>query len=208
MTIKEQYRKERKRILNYISKLRRKGYEVSFELPKIPKKPTKGSIRALQKITAKKIKSTARKKESSIVEEFNKAFEQTVKERERKNEAIRQKREREKKEEEKYAKQAVAEVGSYERAVIDGLKDYLREYPPKIARKCISVLNDLEKRYGSNNLAASIETMGESARRFLSGIHGNSDDDIDKWTSDLIRNMPFIDDDLVEKLESEIDEYS
>ncbi|MBQ1430700.1 MAG: hypothetical protein IIZ05_03685 [Firmicutes bacterium] len=50
MSVVSEYRAIRKALMNQISRLRRQGYEVDIEVPKIPKRPTKGSIRRLKKI--------------------------------------------------------------------------------------------------------------------------------------------------------------
>lgn len=50
MSVVSDYRAIRKALLNQISRLRRAGYTVDVEVPKIPKRPTKGSIRKLKKI--------------------------------------------------------------------------------------------------------------------------------------------------------------
>lgn len=57
MTIKQQYRKERNRILSTINRYKKAGYDVNLEVPKIPKKITKGSVRRLQKIDVRTIRS-------------------------------------------------------------------------------------------------------------------------------------------------------
>lgn len=51
VTIKQQYQKERKRVLAAIRRLERRGYEVDRSIvPKIPKRPTRASVSRLQKI--------------------------------------------------------------------------------------------------------------------------------------------------------------
>lgn len=58
MAIRDEYRKERKRIQSYVNKMKRKGYV--FEdaiLPPIPKRITAGSVRRLSAITPEKIRS-------------------------------------------------------------------------------------------------------------------------------------------------------
>lgn len=52
---KDLYQKERRRIQNTISRYRRAGFEVEFELPKIPKRITEASVRKLSRITPKNI---------------------------------------------------------------------------------------------------------------------------------------------------------
>lgn len=53
----KQYKKERSRILGYVSRKRREGFNTEeFVMPAIPKKISEGSIRKLQKITPGKIR--------------------------------------------------------------------------------------------------------------------------------------------------------
>lgn len=49
--VQTEYRKQRRRIQNLIASYRRKGYDVQFELPAIPKRITQASVRRLAKIT-------------------------------------------------------------------------------------------------------------------------------------------------------------
>ena len=63
MTKKElisQYKKHRRRILNQLRKLRKKGYDTSeIKIPKIPIKITKGSVRRLEKMTTRSLQEKA-----------------------------------------------------------------------------------------------------------------------------------------------------
>lgn len=61
MTVKEQYKRERKRIQNYISKAQTKGYRFDYELPpSVSKldKVTKKMVNELKKITPKTLRKT------------------------------------------------------------------------------------------------------------------------------------------------------
>lgn len=51
------YRKQRRRIQNLISSYRRKGYDVQFEIPAIPKRITEASVRRLRNITPKTVQA-------------------------------------------------------------------------------------------------------------------------------------------------------
>ena len=53
--LQTEYRKQRRRVQNLIASYRRKGYDVQFELPAIPKKITQASTRRLAKITPKTV---------------------------------------------------------------------------------------------------------------------------------------------------------
>lgn len=54
--VEKEYRRNRKRIQNYIRERYKKGFITEFELPKIPKKITEASVRRLEKFTPKKIR--------------------------------------------------------------------------------------------------------------------------------------------------------
>lgn len=53
--LQTEYRKQRRRLQNLIASYRRKGYDVQFELPAIPKKITQASVRRLTKIKPKTV---------------------------------------------------------------------------------------------------------------------------------------------------------
>lgn len=58
--IRQSYMKERKRIQNILSRLKKEGYVPTRDiLPPIPKKVTEGSIRRLQKITPSKVRQNS-----------------------------------------------------------------------------------------------------------------------------------------------------
>lgn len=62
MTVKEQYKRERKRIQSFISKAEKKGYKFEYELPpSVSKldKVTKKMVNELKKITPKKLRKNA-----------------------------------------------------------------------------------------------------------------------------------------------------
>lgn len=54
--IRNEYFKQRRRIQNLASSYRRKGYDVQFEIPTIPKRITAASVRRLKKITVETIR--------------------------------------------------------------------------------------------------------------------------------------------------------
>lgn len=56
------YKKHRRRILNQLSKLRKKGFDTSeIKVPKIPKKITEGSVRRLEKMATRGLQEKATK---------------------------------------------------------------------------------------------------------------------------------------------------
>lgn len=61
LTIKQQYRQQRQRIQRFIRRAEKRGYNVEYKLPAIPKRITQASVERLRKITPKKLyaKSTA-----------------------------------------------------------------------------------------------------------------------------------------------------
>lgn len=55
--VKDAYKAQRKRILNYVSDMKRRGYDTSeVSIPKIPKRITEASVRRLQSITPQKLR--------------------------------------------------------------------------------------------------------------------------------------------------------
>lgn len=60
MPLKDEYRKERRRIQSYMNRMKRQGYVfIDSVLPPIPKNITAGSVARLQKITPQKIQAKA-----------------------------------------------------------------------------------------------------------------------------------------------------
>ena len=87
MTVRQQYQKERKRVRDTISRMKRQGYDVSkIKLPDIPKRITAGSVRRLQKMTAQSLSDKARTyyKGKMISRTEHKKIEKERKARERK----------------------------------------------------------------------------------------------------------------------------
>lgn len=97
--IKKQYKRERSRIQKAIRRLKKLGFDVKTELPKIPKKITEGSIRRLKKIKTKDIKEQATKVDIETGEIVT-AKQAEVRARRARNEAAKRKREMAKWEEE------------------------------------------------------------------------------------------------------------
>lgn len=211
MDVLKQYRKERKRIQSYMSKLRKKGYEVYYKLPSIPKKVTEGSVRRLKKITAKTLKSKSRlvakpsnneDKELQMKDLVAQAIKQQQSENEEKYKRIKEAQKRQKIEEQKNIRnaqeRAKSEAPSLAHATVLGLKAYLSGYPVKVAKYCIGLINSLVAAVGIDNVAKAVATLGEAAYRVLSGIMGQSDDDMQAWSDALIAALP-IDDEAKQK---------
>lgn len=49
--VDQQYRKERRRVQQFIRRANKRGYQFTVEIPKIPKRITLGSVRRLQRLT-------------------------------------------------------------------------------------------------------------------------------------------------------------
>lgn len=56
--IRKEYEKERRRIQNYISRKRREGYIVDYDVPPIPKRVTRKAVNELKAKTAQKLKES------------------------------------------------------------------------------------------------------------------------------------------------------
>ena len=51
MSVRSEYYKQRRRIQSLVSSYRRKGFDVQYEIPAIPKRITQASVRRLKKVT-------------------------------------------------------------------------------------------------------------------------------------------------------------
>lgn len=68
-----EYRKQRKRIRDFISRNKRKGYFFDFELPPVPKAPTKKDIERLKRVTPNTLRDIGFYVEPSTGEAFEAA---------------------------------------------------------------------------------------------------------------------------------------
>ena len=77
-----EYRKQRKRVLNYISRAKKKGYTFDIEIPSIPKNPTRKDVNFFAKITPEKlrIKGVYVSEDTGEVEAAQEAFKRKRKE--------------------------------------------------------------------------------------------------------------------------------
>lgn len=205
MTVKQEYNKERKRILNYISRLKRQGFTVEFDAPKKPKKPTRASIRALKKITPRDIKrksykqseegklsvATARRIERERKKRFKKAAEQDRKTRERIA------KERKKKGIKKEDWQDVASYGiaDGDNRIIQVFKQYITGYPNKVADKVLSIVDRAIFRWGEDAVAQAIQAVSHLVDNFLSGIWGMSGTEVNEFCAELLSHIPDITED-------------
>lgn len=84
--LKQLYQKQRKRVLNYISRARKKGYTFDIEIPPIPKNPTKKDVNFFANITPEKLRENGYyvSEETGEVEQAQEAFQRKRKEAARK----------------------------------------------------------------------------------------------------------------------------
>ncbi len=80
--LKQLYQKQRKRVLNYISRARKKGYTFDIEIPPIPKNPTKKDVNFFTNITPEKLRENGYyvSEETGEVEQAQEAFKRKRKE--------------------------------------------------------------------------------------------------------------------------------
>ena len=60
MSRKSEYMKQRKRLQNAMYRIKKRGFDVNYNLPKIPKRITEGSIRRLAAVTPESIRKKSR----------------------------------------------------------------------------------------------------------------------------------------------------
>ena len=80
--LKQLYQKQRKRVLNYISRARKKGYTFEIEIPPIPQNPTKKDVNFFKNITPQKLRENGYyvSEETGEFEQAQEAFKRKRKE--------------------------------------------------------------------------------------------------------------------------------
>lgn len=149
------YQKERRRVLNYINKLKKDGIVVQIKVPKIPKKITSGSIRVLQKLTYKEIlkNSLIPTKEGKV----KKATTDRLRVYRR-----QQKEELEQLEKEKQKAGTTVDNDSGTDVLLDTLINYIDAFPEPMRSRLLNVLNYKINKYGRRLVALGYDAMPES----------------------------------------------
>lgn len=156
MSIKEEYRKERRRVLALLRRYKRAGYEVTISAPNIPKRITQGSINVLKKITANKVKESSYAEHPKTKERVTAKVVQAYKRLHRPKTQRREKRE---------VKTYAPPIGSYEDAVIsaflESVDNMLFESLKVIARVW------LEKVLSENDITTVADGLEKAKRNNL-----------------------------------------
>lgn len=155
MTIKEQYRKERKRILATKRRYEKKGLDVSLNIPAIPKNITSASVRRLQKITLEKIreKSQGPSYVTGEVLDYGKFIRQRKRalDQERKDlDTIKT-----------YAERGVNLVYDWQ-AAIDSFESTVDQYPDRAREIVMQRIESYKEIYGARDLGYALKALIES----------------------------------------------
>ena len=199
MTYKEQYNKLRKNIQRQINYYKKQGFEVTTEIPDIPKKITKGSVNRLLKY-----KSNLKKQEFLDVETGQVAslykLKKEKKEDLRKAEKVFWGGEEAKKE------SSDAEFSTYMNIPFDDfvqfsdmvIAEYRRQisrFPKKVAEIVLTKLDEAIKKSGKNNVAYRLQYNNESLSEYLNnvGLFGDSIQAILEYCDAMFGDLPGMD---------------
>lgn len=200
----KEYRKQRKRVLNYISRARKKGYTFDIEIPSIPKKPTRKDINFFAKITPENLRKKGyyASEETGEVISAEQAFKQKRSEAARKAAQTRKRVEAEDYYDTiDYSPYSDEETLSGEDYLIDRFiellkPDYVSFYKRKRSvqivseRKSASILNSLHQainRDGRNAVANRLsENWDEIEENLQHLIYGYSNEEIDGAYAEIL----------------------
>lgn len=200
MTYKEQYNKLRKNIQRQINYYKKQGFEVTTEIPAIPKKITKGSVNRLLKY-----KSNLKKQEFLDVETGQVASLYKLK-KEKKEDLRKAEKVFWGGEEAKKESTSDAEFSTYMNIPFDDfvqfsdmvIAEYRRQisrFPKKVAEIVLTKLDEAIKKSGKDNVAYRLQYNNESLSEYLNnvGLFGDSIQAILEYCDAMFGDLPGMD---------------
>lgn len=182
MTIKQQYAKQRRRIKSLIYRYNKRGYEVNFELPSIPKRITKASVRRLENITPKYLQEKTR----YVDTETGEILPFHTGERRRR---------------EKRRKQSKANVATeayvpheYELA-IDRVYAIIEDYPERMYRLFMSKLSSAISVYGGEAVGTALASMIKSGE-IVAPSEAYNYEAVMEMSNSLMKYLSFTEDEI------------
>lgn len=197
-TIKLEYKKQRKALLQKINRAKKRGYIFSDNIPlSIPKRPTKASISRLKKLS-KELYKHARYVD---VETGEILTGQEGRQLEKRKAAYKAKQTRKSKKDfwttditpipPKYEKQK-EEYARFADTVIAEYRRQISMFPDKVASIVLSALDRAIEKSGKNAVAMRLETSAESLSYYLNnvGLFGDSIAAILAYCSAMFGDLP------------------
>lgn len=204
--VQRAYTAQRRRIQNLMSRYRRKGYDVQFQLPSIPKRITPASVRRLQRITPEVVRkqSFGVDYESGEQITYEKAQKQYVAERRAYREQIAQETQRQKDISTQIELERRAITPSISTVIISNFRYHISFYPEK-ARDIISKwLSEQILAYGETTVAKLLQESND-AGMWLTPKEAYSDELVREMLSNMLDFLD-ISDEEKQTILDEVDE--
>lgn len=204
--VQRAYTAQRRRIQNLMSRYRRKGYDVQFQLPSIPKRITPASVRRLQRITPEVVRkqSFGVDYESGEQITYEKAQKQYVAERRAYREQIAQETQRQKDISTQIELERRAITPSISTVIISNFRYHISFYPEK-ARDIISKwLSEQILAYGETTVAKMLQESND-AGMWLTPKETYSDELVREMLSNMLDFLD-ISDEEKQTILDEVDE--
>lgn len=215
-TIKAEYKKQRKALLQKINRAKKRGYIFSDDLiPSIPKKPTKSSISRLKKLS-KDLYKHARYVDAETGEILTA---QAGRQLEKRKTAYKAKQTRKNKKDfwttditpipQKYEKQK-EQYARFADTVIAEYKRQINMFPDKVAIIVLSALGRAIEKAGKAVVAMRLENNAESLSNYLNnvGLFGDSIAAILAYCSAMFGDLPGMNEDDIKSANDYMDAES
>lgn len=204
--VQRAYTAQRRRIQNLMSSYRRKGYDVQFQLPSIPKRITPASVRRLQRITPEVVRKQTFGVDYETGEQitYEKAQKQYAAERRAYREQIAQETQRQKDISTQIELERRAITPSISTVIISNFRYHISFYPEK-ARDIISKwLSEQILAYGETAVAKMLQESND-AGMWLTPKEAYSDELVREMLSNMLDFLD-ISDEEKQTILDEVDE--
>lgn len=204
--VQRAYTAQRRRIQNLMSSYRRKGYDVQFQLPSIPKRITPASVRRLQRITPEVVRKQTFGVDYETGEQitYEKAQKQYAAERRAYREQIAQEAQRQKDISTQIELERRAITPSISTVIISNFRYHISFYPEK-ARDIISKwLSEQILAYGEAAVAKMLQESND-AGMWLTPKEAYSDELVREMLSNMLDFLD-ISDEEKQTILDEVDE--
>lgn len=202
--VRKAYDKERRRIQNYISRYKRRGFEVNVQIPSIPKTVTEASIRRLQKITPDYIQRNSRAIDLSTGEILTGM------------EALARGRKRNKIETEvdsyrpgtkSYSTEPMS-YDLYSETIVANFLDTVSKLPPRVSDYLTKMIMDAMRVVDVEDIAEALMTTDRRFDELSERMSYDSEGAAEEYSSAFLNAIPNISTGLRDDLELAYEEYS
>lgn len=202
--VRKAYDKERRRIQNYISRYKRRGFEVNVQIPSIPKTVTEASIRRLQKITPAYIQRNSRAIDLSTGELLT-GTEALA--RGRKRNKIETEVDSYRPETKSYSTEPMS-YDLYSSTIVENFLETASKLPPRVAAFFNKVVTEALERVEIEYVAKALMNTSQRFDELSERIAYDSNAAAEEYSSSFLNAIPEISSGLRDDLELAYEEYS